>query len=143
MSPSRWAPIEEMICDFQGLLAPLQTIPQFKIEKGVDCDHYPTFGAASPALRLRGVYLVFDESEWPRYIGMAAERSLIERIRNHRKREWKDVNPRWIDVIPFDWEWVFFAPALELYLIDRVGEKEGSKLVNKRGTSSARSRIFD
>jgi hypothetical protein len=147
MSFNRWAPIEPMICEFQGLLAP--TVPQFKIEQGVDCaDSCPTYKKASPALKKRGVYLVFDESEWPRYIGMAAERSLIDRIRNYLKSghfapPWKNVIPRWIDVIPFDWKWVFLAPALELYLIDKVGEKEGNKLVNKRGTSAARSRIFD
>jgi hypothetical protein len=140
MSPSRWAPIEEMICEFQGHLAP--TVPQFKIEEGVDCaDSYPSSKAASPALKKRGVYLIFDDSESLIYIGMAIERSLIERIRNHRTS--KRFTPRWIDVIPFDWEWLFFAPSLELFLIDKFARMKGVTLDNKLGTQGAVVDLLD
>src|SRR5689334_6013398 len=107
MSASRWAPIEPMICEFQGLLA--ETVPPFKVEEGIDCTYScPTHATASPALRMYGVYLIFDDSsEFPRYIGVTLDRSLIDRIRNYFKSgrfasRWKDVTPRWIDVIPFD-----------------------------------------
>ena len=142
MSPSRWAAIEKIICEFQGLLAP--TIPHFKIEKGVDCDNCPTPKAASPALKHYGVYLIFDDSESLIYIGIAIHRWLIDRIRFHlKKKERFKSSPCWIDVIPFDPAWAFFAPALELYLIDKIAHLEGNRLVNIRGAESAELKIFD
>jgi hypothetical protein len=121
-----------MIREFQEYLAP--SVPQLKLERGVDCaESYPTYKAASPALKKSGVYLIFDDSQAPRYIGLAMDRSLIERILYYRTE--KRFTPRWIDVIPFDPEWVFFAPSLESFLIDRIirlGE-EHITLVNVRG----------
>lgn len=134
--PSRWAPIEKVICEFQGLLAP--TVPQFKIERGVDCaESCPTRKTASPPLQKYGVYLVFDDSESLRYIGSTIDRKLIARCLEHRKSErfikrFK-FTPRWIDVIPLDWGWVFFAPSLELYLISKITFMKGDTLVNQRG----------
>jgi hypothetical protein len=139
MPPSRWAPIEPLICEFQGFLAP--TVPQLKIEKGVDYeDSYPTSKTASPALTKCGVYLIFDDNyfESLRYIGMAGpDRSLIDRIRDHRKSKRFSFTPRWIDVIAVYFPWEFFAPALELYLIDKIKSMKGNNLVNIRGTLSA------
>jgi len=46
--------------------------------------------------------------------------------------------PKYIDIIPFEWEWCFFAPALELYLIQKVEchrlMTNGDKLLNTVGT---------
>jgi hypothetical protein len=144
MSPSRWAPIEEMIREFQGLLVP--TVP-LKIEKGVDCaEPYPARKAVSQLLNKQGVYLIFDDSESKIYIGATIERSLADRCQEHIKNKQSKqgkrfkrlgFTPRWIDVIPFDVEWEFFAPSFELYLIDKVGRKEHGctlSLVNDRGT---------
>ena len=144
MSPSRWAPIEQMIRGFQGLLAP--TAPQLKIEKGVDCaEPYPERKAVSQSLNKQGVYLIFDDSESKIYIGSTIDRPLADRCRDHIKGFTKrfGFNPRWIDVIPFDHEWEFFASSLELYLIYKVTRKEHGctlELVNQRGTSSATAR---
>jgi hypothetical protein len=143
MSPSRWAPIEQMIRDFQGLLAP--SVPQLKIEKGVDCaEAYPTSEAASPALKKRGVYLIFDDSESKIYIGVTIDRQLIARCLEHRKGKRCGLTPRWIDVIPFDPEWEFFAPSLEVFLIDRIVRLEECIItsVNKRGASRAHTHVL-
>jgi GIY-YIG catalytic domain len=148
VSPSRWAPIEEMIREFQKHLAP--KVPQLQIEKGVDCaEPYPARKAVSQSLNKQGVYLIFDDSESKIYIGATIERPLADRCQEHIKnkqskqgKRFKDLGftPRWIDVIPFDGEWAFFAPSLELYLIDKVARKEhGCTLasVNKRGGNAA------
>jgi hypothetical protein len=45
--------------------------------------------------------------------------------------------PHYIDAIPFEWEWCFFAPALELYLIQKIESHRlltnGDKLLNSVG----------
>jgi hypothetical protein len=134
--PSRWAPIEEMIREFQGFFVP--TVPLLKIENGVDCaESYPASKAASPALKKHGVYLIFDGTESQIYIGATIDRQLIDRCLEHLKaKPFKRFTPRWIDVIPFDRGWEFLAPSLELYLIYKVKRKEHgctSELVNQRG----------
>jgi len=113
-------------------------VPRFQIEKGIDCaDSYPTRKAVSPSLKKCGVYLIFDDDSFEslRYIGMAPDRSLIHRIRNHRMN--KRFTPRWIDVIALDYPWSFLVPSLESFLIDRVIRIEGNTLVNVRGTFPA------
>lgn len=128
VSPSRWAPIEEAIHEFQAHLA--QHVPQFKIENGVDCaESYPGRKAASLPLTRKGVYLIFDDSESLVYIGVTIMRPLSERIRDHRTS--KLFTPRWIDVIPFDWEWAFFAPSLEEFLLKKFSLMKGCALVNR------------
>lgn len=132
--PSRWAPIEMLIGEFQGFLA--KDVPQLKIEKGVDCaESFPVRKAVSGPLRKRGVYLVFDDSESLRYIGMTISRSLIYRCRDQLRSKplLRLVTPRWIDVIPFDRKFAFLAPSLESYLIIQITSKEGSALVNRLG----------
>lgn len=133
MPPSRWAPIEEAIHEFQGHLAP--HVPQFKIEKGVNCaESYPTRKTACPPLQKYGVYLIFDDSESQVYIGMALDRRLINRCLDHLTvKPFTRFIPRWVDVIPLDWKWAFFAPSLERYLIEKVSLMEGYTIVNRRG----------
>jgi len=145
MSPSRWAPIEEMIREFQGLLVP--PLP-LKIENGLDCaESCPTFRAASPSLKKQGVYMVFDDSESKIYVGVTIDRPLVDRCRDHIKNKRFKLlgfTPRWIDVIPFDPEWEFLAPSLELYLIYKIFHQEHGctlTLVNKRGTMRAHFEI--
>jgi hypothetical protein len=144
MSPSRWAPIERMIREFQEYLAP--TVSQLKIENGVDCaESYPASRAASPALKKHGVYLIFDGTESQIYIGATIDRQLIDRCLEQLKKP-KRFTPRWIDVIPFDREWEFLAPSLELYLIYKVKRKEHGctlKLVNQRGIRRAHVEILN
>jgi hypothetical protein len=134
-----------MICEFQGLLAP--SVPQLKLENGIDCaESYPTSEAASPTLKKRGVYLIFDDSESKIYIGATIDRELIDRCLEHlTTKPFKHFAPRWIDVIPFDPEWEFFAPSLELFLINRIVRLEGRGViasVNKRGASRAHDYVL-
>jgi hypothetical protein len=130
MSPSWWALIDKMICEFQVFLAP--NVPQFRIEEGIDCDH-PTSRATSPTLKMCGVYLFFDDSESLRYIGVGD--CLKQRIPSSRREILRDhgVVPRWIDVIPFERRFGFLAYALEKYLIFSVSDIEGNALVNRIG----------
>lgn len=128
MPPSRWSLIEELIHEFQGHLA--RDVQQFKIETGVDCaEYYPGRKAASWPLTRTGVYLIFDGSESLVYIGMTIKRQLIQRILEHRTS--KQYTPRWIDVIPFDWEWAFLAPSLEEFLLKKFSLMKGCALVNR------------
>jgi hypothetical protein len=132
----RWSQVEPLICEFQRLLAP--NVPQLKIEIGIDCAAPPS--GLTPALESCGVYLIFDESESLMYIGIAPERRLIDRVGSYRSKPRFPRKPRWIDVIPFDSEWLFFVPALELYLIDRITKLSPGILVNKTGTKHAEHR---
>lgn len=126
MPPPSQLEIEELIRDFQRFLAP--TLPQLKIERGVDCvDDYRKI---STALGKCGVYLIFDDSESLRYIGVTG--CLAERIPAYRYED--RFVPRWVDVIPFDSESKYLALALEWYLLDKVSRIKDNVLVNKRGT---------
>lgn len=144
MPSNRWALIEGMIRDFHGFsVQTVPTLPQLKIEKGFDYqDPWPTFRVASPALRERGVYLIFNNYESPVYIGKAPERCLIKRIpeslryiegwihkyaRDHVDR----FLPRWIDIVPLDSRFAFLAHDLETHLIRNVSQLKGVVLINR------------
>lgn len=144
MSLSRWALIEGMIRDFHGFSVQIvPTLPELKIEKGFDYqDPWPTFRGASPALRERGVYLIFNNYESPVYIGMASERCLIKRIRESLRdiEEWIHEHardhvdrflPRWIDIVPIYSRFAFLAHDLETHLIRNVSQLKGVVLINR------------
>src|SRR6266478_8142885 len=105
---SRWTSIEHMVREFQMLLA--TNMPKFKIEEGVDCQNIANLTRQCPALKKPGVYLIFDEAETLVYIGIAASQPLIDRVRTHlQSKKPLKKRSRWIDIIPFDPEWSFFA----------------------------------
>ena len=128
---SRWAQIEKLLHEFQTFLAP--NLMQLKVEKGIDCLATGRLIQECPLLGQRGVYLIFDEHESLMYIGSAATQPLLNRVRSQILSPRFGNRPRWIDLIPFEWKWSFFIPALELYLIRKVGPHSGSALVNKVG----------
>ena len=132
---SRWAQVEQLLREFQTLLTP--DVMQLNIEKGIDCLATDRSVQECPALKQPGVYLIFDEHEELLYVGSATARPLINRIRVQLSRARFGVRSRWVDIIPFKWDWAFFVPALELYLIrqlvlSRMTEGKGS-LVNEIG----------
>ncbi len=78
--------------------------------------------------------MIFDDSGSLVYIGktekclykrIPVSLKFVEKVRNHP--------PRCVDIVTFDWNFAFLAPALESYLIDKVSEIEGHALINVRG----------
>jgi hypothetical protein len=139
---SRWRLIEEMIREFQTLLSP--SIPRLELEEGVDCESK----VQSSALKKPGVYFIFDATEMLMYVGSASSEQMIQRTRTHLKsKERFQKSPRWIDIIPLEWDWFFIAPALELYLIQKIERSRltmgGNKLMNKVGMIAGVREWFD
>ena len=131
---SRWALIERFLIEFHALLAP--EVARLTVEKGIDCSAAGRLEQGCPALKRKGVYLVFDEHETLIYIGSTIEQPLLKRVRSQISR-FKQA--RWFDIIPFESKQSYFIPALEMYLIQNAKRAElngerGIALLNKIGT---------
>jgi len=129
---TRWTRLPELIEEFQALLAP--QVPHLQIQEGAS----DGLATRSPALKKPGVYLLFDETATLKYIGSAVNQPLIGRVRTYMGQESRlPFVPKYIDIVPFEWEWCFFAPALELYLIQKIEchrlLTSGDKLLNTVG----------
>jgi hypothetical protein len=135
----RWSEIQDIIDKFQEFLAP-DDVMQLKVQKGIDRRSGIEFSEQCGALTNRGVYLFFDGSDSLRYVGCASlqpfGRRIPQSIKKLQEKRWIDIweELRWVDVITFNYERSFFAPALEKYLIEE-GYGRGWELKNKLGIS--------
>ncbi len=115
--PDRWAQVLPLLHEFQTYLGP--RCRSLEIRQATDKqwtdDEYRRFRPEGFPSRMRGVYLPYDAEGWLIYVGLAMF-SFDTRVWSH------DVDmPRgWIDVVPFDDDTAFLAPALEFFLISKL-----------------------
>lgn len=127
MATTRWAQIQAALDEFQVYLS--QAVPELNLEVALGPGE--VLGWDQPrVLRLPGVYLFFDAAERLLLVGCSTL-VMRDRVASHLK---EDVlkNARssgWIDVIPLNPRWFFFAPALEAYLIWKCNPKHNRQLV--------------
>ncbi len=117
MELNRWRPIIPVIAEFQSYIS--TEVQPLKIIAATDRNwtetEYKRFRPSGFPSRLRGVYLIFDPLGKLLYVGVA--------ILSYDKRVWSHDNNlerRWIDIIPFEDKYVFFALSLEFLLITRL-----------------------
>ncbi|MBM3982245.1 MAG: hypothetical protein FJ304_18660 [Planctomycetes bacterium] len=131
MNP-RWTRLQELLGEFQTLLT--GQVPKLEIQDGF-VDNLET---RSLALKKPGVYFLFDAASVLKYVGSATNQPMIDRIRTYFGSDSRlPFTPKYVDIVPFEWEWCFFAPALELYLIQKIECQRllasGDKLLNTVG----------
>lgn len=117
MDVERWQPVQRVIDRFHSLLAPhvpLRGIVTACDETWTDEDYKRLRPKGFPG-RLRGVYLIYDQASQLSYVGLA--------MFNFDKRVWSHdslVCRHWVDIIPFEDEFICLAPALEFLLISSL-----------------------
>ena len=124
----RWQAAFAAIEEFRSYLA--ASVPPIQIlrahEEGWTREEYKRKRPDGFPSRLRGVYLIFDHHQRLVWVGKA--------MWNFDKRVWShdsEVDRHYVDVIPFDEEHCFLAPALEFFLICKLappGNKEYREL---------------
>jgi len=113
----RWQSLRHVLEEFQSCLS--DRVPRLEVVAANDRqwseERYQT-QRRTGIFGKQGVYLIYDDAATLQYVGLATYQ--------FDKRIWlyDDVIPsrRWTDVIPLADEWVFLAPALEMFLIKRL-----------------------
>ncbi len=131
----RWERLQQLLTEFQLLLA--SQVPRLQLHEGVG----PGLPPQRAVLKQPGVYLLFDAASVLRYVGCAPCRPMITRVRSHLRAGGRlGYRPSYVDAVPFEWEWCFLAPALELYLIQKVEcgrlVSGGERLLNAIGLTA-------
>ena len=112
----RWKHILPLLTEFQSHLA--ASVPKLEIKQAADRESSnEEYKTKKPRgfPQTRGVYLLFDSSETLLYVGLATY-TFDTRVWSHDG----DLPRRYVDIIEFDPEHCFLAPALELFLISRL-----------------------
>jgi hypothetical protein len=121
----RWCAVRAALDDFQGYLS--HQVASFRIiaanDSWWDDDEYKRLRAEGFPSRLRGLYLIYDDTDELLYVGVA--------LVNYDKRVWShdalftawEVKRRWTDIIPLEPQCAFLGLSLEYFLICRLSPK--------------------
>jgi hypothetical protein len=117
MSEERWRDIQPLLDQFADQTAAHVPRPQIllAVDRQWSDEEYKARRPDGFPSRLRGVYLIFDSDEHLLYVGLAMS-CFDSRVWDHDD----DLDRRWTDIVPFDNEHIFLAPALEFYLIAKL-----------------------
>lgn len=104
-----------VLAEFRTFLAP--HVPPFHVE---NCSLED--GSRNPKLNWPGVYVMYGHGEAFKYVGVASKNNCIDkRVWTHERGE---CDPERLstgtNIIPFEREFAFLAPALEEFLIRRL-----------------------
>ena len=121
----RWQQLRAALVEFRSHLAP--HVAPFKLTAANDSwwdnDEYKRLRPAGFPSRMRGVYLMYDETGELMYVGVALV-NYDKRVWSHdAKFEAHEAERRWTDVIEFEPEYAFLALSLEYFLICRLRPK--------------------
>lgn len=127
--PERWSKIIPALEEFQSYLSP--KAPTLRIVLGNDKQwskyEYDT-QVQQGVFRQCGVYLFTTTENVLEYIGLAT-RTFDDRIWKHDDH----ISRRYTDLIPIPRDFDFLAPALEMFLIQRLNPPENKALRKQDG----------
>jgi hypothetical protein len=115
--PRRWASVNAVLAEFRKYLS--SRVPPFQLIEAcnrtwLDAEYRRLRPPGFPG-RLRGVYLIFDESETLQYVGLATT-CFDKRVWTHDEH----LPRRFTDIIAINDAYMFLAPSLEYFLVVRL-----------------------
>ena len=117
MTLERWQPVIPVLREFDSALS--KHVPPTSVLAASDGEwsdeEYERLRPKGFPSNLRGVYLLFDSPGELLYVGLAMW-CFDKRVWSHDS----EMDRRWVDIIPFDDQHIFLAPALEFFLIARL-----------------------
>jgi hypothetical protein len=125
LQSGRWHSIIPILREFETYLA--ADAPKLEVVNANDFEwSYEEYRRRKRGFRIcsgRGVYLLFNAEAQLRYVGLAMN-AFDDRIWGHDEY----IQRRWTDVIAFQDDWRFMAPALECFLIARLQPPDNTHL---------------
>jgi hypothetical protein len=110
--PVRWVAAQDALSEFQSYLAPPPQVPHLLLEESGNVPNWQ---------KCRGVYLSYNDHDRLLYVG-----STLDSFQNRKRDHDKIFTTHSFDLIAIPKDVLFLAPALEVFLRERLHPMLGS-----------------